>query len=249
MTAWFEELDYRKTPLGELILQRRRIAALGDAEAYEVKLNDAYLMSSLFHEAEVALADLALSRLEGEPWDVVVGGLGLGYTAAATLKFKQMRRLVIVEALEPVIEWHHKGLVPNGRALNGDPRCEYRHADFFALARGNGFDPDAPGLCFDAVLLDIDHTPGHVLASGHADFYTEDGLRLLARFLRPNGVFALWSNEAPDPGFLAVLNRVFGHAEGKTVRFDNPLQNTTSVNGIYLACRSLQPGVAFRLAI
>ncbi len=235
MTPWFEELDYRKTPMGELVLQRRRIAALDGAEAYEVKLNDEYLMSSLFHEAEVALADLALSRLDGTNWAVVVGGLGLGYTAAATLRFRPMRRLVIVEALEPVIDWHRQGLVPNGRAVSDDPRCEYRHADFFALARGDGFDPNLPGLRFDAVLLDIDHTPGHVLAPGHADFYTEDGLRSFARFLQPDGVFGLWSNEAPDADFLAVLGRVFGHAEGITVPFDNPLQNTSSVNGIYLA--------------
>lgn len=235
MTPWLEELDYRKTPMGELVLQRRRIAALDGAEAYEVKLNDEYLMSSLFHEAEVALADLALSRLDGTDWAVVVGGLGLGYTAAATLRFRPMRRLVIVEALEPVIDWHRQGLVPNGRAVSDDPRCEYRHADFFALARGDGFDPDVPGLRFDAVLLDIDHTPGHVLSPGHADFYTEDGLRSFARFLQPDGVFGLWSNEAPDADFLAVLGRVFGHAEGITVPFDNPLQNTSSVNGIYLA--------------
>ncbi len=35
----FEELDYRQTPLGELVLQRRRVLALDGAEAIEVKLN------------------------------------------------------------------------------------------------------------------------------------------------------------------------------------------------------------------
>ena len=166
---------------------------------------------------------------------VVVGGLGLGYTAAAALKFPRLRRLVVVEALEPVIDWHRLGLVPNGRVLSDDPRCEYLHADFFALARGDGFDPETPGARFDAVLLDIDHTPGRVLASGHADFYTEPGLRRFARFLKPDGVFALWSNEPPAPDFMDLLRGVFGHAEGHLVEFRNPLQNTTSANGIYLA--------------
>lgn len=235
--SWFEELDYRRTPMGELILQRRRIAEMGDAEAYEVKLNNEYLMSSLFHEAEVALADLALGRLGGTGWDVVVGGLGLGYTAAAALRFKQVKRLVIVEALEPVIDWHRKGLVPNGCALTDDPRCVYHHADFFALARGTGFDPAIANCQFDAVLLDIDHTPKHLLAVGHTDFYTEAGVRRLARFLKPDGVFGLWSNEPPDEAFLAILTRVFGHAEGHLIQFDNPLQNKTSSNGIYLAGR------------
>ena len=235
MTSWFEELDYRKTPMGELILQRRRIAALTDAQVYEVKLGGEYLMSSLFHEAEEELARLCLGRLGGANWDVVVGGLGLGYTAAAALLFAQVRRLVVVEALEPVIEWHRKGLVPNGKALTADPRCVYHHADFFALARESGFDPATAGHRFDAVLLDIDHTPGLLLSSSHADFYTEDGLRRLSRFLKPGGVFGLWSNEAPDEGFLEILKRVFARAEGHVVRFDNPLQQTTSSNGIYIA--------------
>ncbi len=221
--------------MGDLVLQRRRVAALGNAETYEVKLNDEYLMSSLFHEAEVALADLALDRLGGEDWSVVVGGLGLGYTAAATLRFKQMRRLVVVEYLEPVIDWHVRGIVPNGRALSDDPRCMYRHGDFFSLARGDGFDPEMPGERFDAVLLDIDHTPDHVLAAGHADFYTVAGLQALARFLHPEGIFALWSNEAPKSDFLNTLARVFENVEGRTIKFENPLQNNKSVNGIYLA--------------
>jgi spermidine synthase len=232
---WFEELDYRRTAMGELVLQRRRVAALDGAEAVEVKLNGEYLMSSLFHEAEVALADLVLKQQEGTDWDVVVGGLGLGYTAAAVLAYTQVQRLVIVEALEPVIEWHRQGLVPNGRVLSADPRCEFRHADFFALARGEGFDAATVDHRFDVVLLDIDHTPDLLLASGHADFYTETGLRHFARFLKPGGLFGLWSDAAPDAAFLALLERVFGHAEGHTVPFENPLQHTTSTNGVYLA--------------
>ncbi|MEJ2180962.1 MAG: spermidine synthase, partial [Gammaproteobacteria bacterium] len=77
----FKELDYRQTALGELVLRRRQALALDGREIFEVKLNDEYLMSSMFHEAEAALADLGLSELKGEDWDVVVGGLGLGYTA------------------------------------------------------------------------------------------------------------------------------------------------------------------------
>ena len=87
------------------------------------------------------LPNMGLGELEGTGWDVVVGGLGLGYTAAAALKFKQVERLVVVEALAPVIDWHRRELVPNGKELTRDSRCVYRHADFFALARGDGFEP------------------------------------------------------------------------------------------------------------
>ena len=235
MNPQFEELDFRRTRLGELVLQRRRVLALDGAEAFEVKLNGEYLMSSLFHEAESELARLGLGALAGGNWEVAVGGLGLGFTAAEALSFPQVARLVVVEALEPVIDWHRQGLVPNGKKLSADPRCVYLNADFFALARGPGFDPARPGHRWDAVLLDIDHTPSQLLNPEHADFYSEAGLRKLADFLKPGGVFAMWSNDEPDAAFLDVLRKAFGNAEGRACVFDNPLTRQTSANGIYLA--------------
>src|ERR1041384_4301916 len=86
MSRDFEELDYRETELGGLSLRRRRMLSLGGLEIYEVKLGDAFLMSSLFHEVEDALARLGLAELKGEQWDVVVGGLGLGYPAMGALE-------------------------------------------------------------------------------------------------------------------------------------------------------------------
>jgi spermidine synthase len=238
MNPLFEELDFRKTPMGELVLRRRRVMALKGRIIYEVRLGDEYLMSSLFYAAEAALAQMALSALEGRGWNVAVGGLGLGYTAAAALEFEQVKRLVVIEALEPVIDWHRQNLVPNGPVLQNDPRCIFVHGDFFGLCRSSGFDPDFPGRQFDAVLLDIDHSPDNWLAGGHGEFYTAAGLSQLKSHLKSNGVFALWSNDAPTQSFLQVLSEVFDWAEGRTVCFDNPLQQTVSENGIYLAgCR------------
>jgi spermidine synthase len=231
----FEELDYRQTALGELILRRRRALEADGREIFEVKLNDEYLMSSLFHEGEVALTDLGLAELTGEGWDVVVGGLGLGYTAAAALKYDQVARMVVVEALAPVINWHQRELVPNGTLLSEDARCCYYHADFFALARGDGFDPDDPGHLFHAILLDIDHTPGALLNPGHADLYSQEGMMRLGAFLRPGGVFGLWSNDVPDKGFLAILSSVFDQVDGHVVEFENPIQGKTTANGVYIA--------------
>ena len=61
-----------------------------------MKLNDEYLMFSLFREGEVALTDLVLAELTDEDWNIVIGGLGLGYTAAAALKYDQVTRLIVV---------------------------------------------------------------------------------------------------------------------------------------------------------
>ncbi len=78
-------------------------------------------MSSLFHEVEVALADLGLAALDGPDLDVVVGGLGLGYTAVAALKHTTVHSLLVVEALDAVIDWHKRGLVPLGPATRRRP--------------------------------------------------------------------------------------------------------------------------------
>jgi spermidine synthase len=235
MPLKFEELDYRQTALGELVLCRRQASALGGREIYEVKLNDEYLMSSMFHAGEVALADLGLAGLSGDGWEVVVGGLGLGYTAAAALKYDRVARMIVVEALEPVIEWHQRELVPNGTLLSEDARCRYYREDFFALVRGDGFDPDDAEHTFDAILLDIDHTPGALLNPSHADLYSQEGMMRLLRFLKPGGVFGLWSNDVPDKDFLAILSNVFDQVEGHVVEFENPIQGSTAANGVYIA--------------
>ena len=235
MSVNFEELDYQRMSLGELILRRRCTLGMGGREIFEIKLNDEFLMSSLFHEGEVALADLALSELAGGEWDVVVGGLGLGYTAAAVLKYKQVARMIVIEALSPVIDWHQRELVPNGALLSKDARCRYYHENFFELVRGDGFDPDDPWHLFDAILLDIDHTPDALLDPSHADLYSEEGMTRLRGFLRPGGVFGLWSNDVPDKGFLGILSRVFDNVEGHVVEFENPIQAKTTENGVYVA--------------
>jgi len=235
MSAAFEELDYCPTPIGALTLRRRRDPKL-DVDVFEIKLGDESLMSSLFTASEIALARLGLAELGDGPLDVVVGGLGLGYTAHAVLENANVRALIVVEALQPVIEWHEKGLLPLGRALTGDPRCRLLHGDFFALAASEaGFDADAPGRRFDAILVDIDHSPDLLLDACSASFYQPEGLRRLAAHLRPGGVFGLWSNALPDDAFTARLSSVFATARAEPVTFDNPLQDRPFTQTVYLA--------------
>jgi spermidine synthase len=234
MNLVFEELDYRRTPLGELILRRRTEPSLG-VEVYEVKLGDEFLMSSLFTEGEVALARFALAGLGAGPLDVVVGGLGLGYTVRAVLDHPAVRSLVVVEALPDVIEWHCRGLVPLGRELVSDPRCELLDGDFFSLVKGPSMQPEKPAMRFHAIVVDIDHSPRHVLHASHAELYEEHGLRQLASHLVPGGAFALWSNDPPDADFCAALGRTFLHSEARVVKFYNPLTGGDAANTVYLA--------------
>jgi spermidine synthase len=229
----FEELDYQPTPMGALTLRRRRVLSL-DRDVLEVMLGDEHLMSSLFTEGEIALARLGLAAAPEGPLDVLVGGLGLGYTAAAVLDEPAVRSLVVVDALGPVIAWHRQGLVPLGERLGQDPRCRLVEADFFAFVGPEG--PEGDRL--HAILLDIDHSPNALLNPAHAAFYSEAGLSALAGRLHPGGVFAMWSDEAPDPAFQAILGAVFASVEAHWVAFDNPLTGGSSHCTIYVCRRA-----------
>ncbi len=137
MALVFEELDFQKTPLGGISLRRRSKPRLEGKILYEVKLGDDFLISSLFTEAEIQLSRLGL----------------------ATLEDPSVRTLMVIEVMEPVIDWHHRGsLVPLGEKLTSDLRCRLIHADFFELAvNHNGFDREDPDKRVHAVLLDIAH--------------------------------------------------------------------------------------------
>ncbi|MBU1384684.1 MAG: spermidine synthase [Alphaproteobacteria bacterium] len=222
-----EEIDYRPTPIGPVSLRRRWVSAI-DADVHEVMLGDEHLMSSLFTVGEIRLAELGLAWAQEDGLDVLVGGLGLGYTARAALDDPRVARVEVAEYLEPVIDWHRAGLTPLGAALSADPRCAFRHVDFFALMA-------APDRQWDAILLDIDHAPDRWLAPSHADFYGEAALGRLRDALRPQGVFALWSDDRPDARFTARLAAVFAQTDAVEVEFPNPLSSETSRCTIYRA--------------
>jgi spermidine synthase len=228
-----KELAYHKTPLGELTLRRRIETLLGNKEVFEVKLGEEFLMSSLFTEGEKQLSRLGLAGLEGE-LDVVVGGLGLGYTAVAALENKNVRSLLVIDLFQEVIDWHQNKLVPMGSVLSEDARCEMRQGDFFELAR-TGFDVFDDERKFDAVLLDIDHSPEHFLDEKNQSFYGTEGLDALRKQIKEAGVFALWSNDPADRKFVEHLESIFGAATAQTIEFPNPYTNSVSVNSVYVA--------------
>jgi spermidine synthase len=235
----FEEIDSQTSPLGEISLRKRRIPVFGDKDIYEVKLGEEFLMSSMFVEAEEALSSLGLAAVKGDKLDVVVGGLGLGYTAVEALKDTRINELLVVDALETVIGWHRDELVPLGKILNSDTRNRYVLGSFFDLAvdTENGFDQNAKGKQFDAILLDIDHSPTEYLNAANASFYSVENLSLMAKQLKTGGVFAMWSQNLPEESFEDLLKSVFDQVESHTISFYNPFQSNQSTNSVYVCIK------------
>ena len=237
MSDFYEELDYKETTLGALTLRRRREPIAENAIVFEVKLNDEFLMSSLFTEGETALASIALDLLNRSEIDLIIGGLGLGFTTAAALEHISVRTVVVIEVLDAVIEWHRQGLVPLGQRISSDPRCQLFQGDFFKLAFSSSSgksEPALKGRQFDAILLDIDHSPSHFLSSENRHFYSVAGIQLMANMLRANGVFAMWSNDPPEKEFSSILEEVFHTSHAEIVEFPNPYSGNSSTCTIYI---------------
>ena len=242
MIARFEELDWQQTPMGELMLRRRTEPGTG-TQIYEVKLGEEFLMSSLFTVAEEQMSTIGLAATKGEKLDVVVGGLGLGYTAVTALADERVHRLQVIDALPAVIDWHRRKLLPVSDQLVDDARTTLRHDDFFAVMRTP---PAADALLHDVILLDVDHSPRHTLDPSHADLYTTAGLTALAKHLTDHGVFTLWSDDPPDEEFMATLSTVFDDCEAHVVEFANHLTGGTSSNTVYVGIKPVigRPSIA-----
>lgn len=230
MALRIEELDWADTPIGVISLRRRHEPVVGH-DVYEVKIDDEFLMSSLFTVVEQELAHLGLAQVAGSGLEVLVGGLGLGYTLRAALEDDRVAQVQVVEAVAAVIDWHRRDLLPDTVGLAADPRCELVLADFFAMMAAGR----TPQPTYDAVLLDIDHSPQNLLHPSHGAFYSSDGLRRLASHLSPDGVFALWSDDPPDPVFEAALDEVFVEVATHVVSFANPLTQGESASTVYVA--------------
>ncbi|MCH8562693.1 spermidine synthase [Nesterenkonia sp. YGD6] len=233
MIARFEELDWQQTPMGELMLRRRTEPGTG-TQIYEVKLGEEFLMSSLFTVAEEQMSILGLAAATGDKFDVVVGGLGLGYTAVTALADERVHRLEVIDALPAVIDWHQRKLLPVSSRLVEDARTTLRQDDFFAVMRT----PPAPDAQrHDVILLDVDHSPRHTLDPSHADLYTTEGLTALAAHLADHGVFTLWSDDPPDEEFMVTLSTVFDDCQAHVVEFANHLTGRTSSNTVYVGIK------------
>jgi spermidine synthase len=234
MSRLFEELDHQQTPIGVISL-RRRLEPTLKIDVFEIKIGEDGLMSSLITDGEEAVSRLALAATSNTSLDVVVGGLGLGYTAQTVLDDPRVTSLRVIDALAPVIDWHERHLIPLGESVSTDKRCEFVLGNFFEIA-ANGMDvgADAPDQ-FDAIIVDIDHSPRHLLDPSNAPFYEADGVERLARCIRPGGVFSLWSNDPPDAEYLAVLNGAFDTAVAEVVVFDKVLTGGTAESTIYVA--------------
>ncbi|GGY44505.1 spermidine synthase [Streptomyces djakartensis] len=185
-------LDRREGPHGEVVLRRH-------GGRLEIIANGCFLMDTSDGRSERRLVDAALDALAGrtDP-DVLIGGLGVGFSLAHAAADPRWGRITVVERERAIVEWHQDGPLSaiSARAL-ADPRAHIVEADLVAYV-------NETSDTFDALCLDIDNGPGWTVTEGNGNLYREAGLASCARVLRPGGVLAVWSAQ-PSPQFEETL--------------------------------------------
>lgn len=226
--ADFDILAAEPTSIGMICLRQREIAAAPGTFATEITLDHQFLMSSENTDSERALTTRALALHRGEGLRVLVGGLGLGYTAHEALRSPRVAQVEVVEFLPPVIDWMRRGLVPLAAELNADARLVIREGDVYGVLSA------APADGYDLILIDVDHSPDERLGPASDAFYTRAGLVAARRHLAPGGVLAVWSYADSSP-FEVALREVFADVRVEAVDFENVVVGDAETNWLFLA--------------
>ena len=201
-----EELGRATGAHGELLLRRRTTP---DGRVHqELVVDGVFAMDDVDTSTERLLATEALRRLPGEGLQVLVGGLGLGWTAAAALADLRVARVDVVELQPALVGWAARGMLPSLTGLS-DRRLRLRVGDVAAALAAD------PGR-WDAVLLDVDNGPGFLVHQSNAALYRPSGLAIVLAALRPGGVLAVWSSD-PAPDLTATLGGVPGAVDVEQV--------------------------------
>ena len=170
------------------------------------------LMNSRVHNSEEALAELGCAHLASSTKaQVLVGGLGMGFTLTAALRsLPDSAQVTVAELIPDVVEWNRG---PLGECANNplsDPRTRVHQGDVAECLTSNS-------PCFDAILLDVDNGPEGITHSDNNWLYSSQGLESIFKTLRPEGMLAIWS-AGFDPLFVTRLKKARYNVTTKTVR-------------------------------
>lgn len=221
-------LAYESTPLGLLCLREREHPFQSGITITELTLNHEFLMSSFHTASEQALASLSLEMHPGQDLKVLVGGLGLGYTAHEVLKCSRVKQLDVIEYLPQVIDWIEQDLFPLASQLKEEPRLNCIAGDIYQYLA------NSPKHLYDLILIDVDHSPDENLHQQNISFYGVEGLERAKKHLAPGGLLAVWSYASSSP-FSEALKQVFKQVRLETISFENTLLNEKETDWLFLA--------------
>jgi spermidine synthase len=226
-----EEVAWAPTAHGDLSLRRR--PEPDGHRGSELVLDGTCLSSTQYAVGGVEIVRRALVALGGDRWDVAVLGLGLGLTTGALLDDRRVESVLVVEGTPEIVSWARAGLIPGGPRIIADRRVSVVVGDVSTALRRDGG--------FDAIFVNLAALPSTRAGALHSVWGTVAGLRELAEALRPDGVFALWSDLPPDVGSLRALRSVFDDVLARPLAFENRAQGLLAVHTMYVGRQVCPP--------
>ncbi len=178
---------------------------------YAMRIDGQELMNSGSHGSEERLAVHGCAGLANRPGvRVLIGGLGMGFTARAALDvLGSDAEVVVVEAVPAVVRWNREVLGHLAREPLADRRL--------SVVEGDVVDVIAQAAAaYDAILLDIDNGPTALTTFTNRRLYSIEGLQSAWKALRRGGVLAVWST-FQDATFTSRLQAVGFEARAKRV--------------------------------
>jgi len=214
---------------GELQLQRR-------GEEYEIIYNGIFLMATYNGASEKAAISDALEIVTsfGErSVNVLMGGLGVGYSLQEALAWKQVTRVTLAEIEPAIIRWNRGILkIINQNALY-DPRTNLLNSDFREVLRNQAKAAlNDTSRKYQVVMVDTDNGSSWLSLPSNAFFYSTDGLQLINNCLHPGGVACFWSSRREEP-FEEQLKKEFCQVSFRRVK-----EKTGQEGCYYLARRA-----------
>lgn len=154
-----------------------------DDGALELRVNGVFVMDDVETSSEQALARTVLDLGARE---ILVGGLGLGYTLRALLASPQVTRIIVAELHPQIVGWMRDGTIP-GADLLTDERTQVVVGDVRDVVAAQS------PASLDAIALDVDNGPDFLVHEDNAGVYEGDFVELCASRLRPGGHVCVWS--------------------------------------------------------
>lgn len=192
MIPW-EEIERAEIPGGggEIVLRKR-------GTEFSIRTATTELMNSRLHGSEEALAELTCNRLYSHTSktaiNMLIGGLGMGYTLRAALThLTPDSRITVCELIPAVVRWNHKHLGHLTQMVLDDHRIAVHVGDVVkVISKETSF--------WDAIVLDVDNGPDGLTRKENDRLYDRNGLKSSFSALRPGGILSVWSY-GPDEEF------------------------------------------------
>lgn len=211
-------LDSVEHSIGMVYLSEYRDETRPEGWIFTVHIDGDLLMSSVSPLSERELATRGIAHHPGQELKILIGGLGLGYTAQAALESTRSSQIRVVDRLDFVINWMREGRLPLSEQLNGDKRLELVEGDVYGDLLGPATET------WDLILVDVDHSPDDPLDPASLEFYTAKGQAKVRKHLAPGGMIVVWSAWNHDP-FADAMDAAYPEAWREHIEWTTPMES------------------------